>query len=128
MNNDDMMDSPEVNAASFSRSGAASSALPPVSANVDALTRTNLSRIVNGMATNGRKEVAEIYGKDVSTIAKWLDNGQFERLARLLAALDLKVVPTTWECVDMAQVQAMLVLSRAHVNGITADALVLDTI
>jgi len=128
---DDMMDSPEQVVSSFSRSGAAAISSVPatkytVSNDVAALARTNLSRIVNGMATHGRKGVADIYEKDVSTIAKWLENGQFERMAMVLAALGLKVVPSDWECLDMAQVNALLTLNRAYVINLTAEKLVID--
>lgn len=96
-----------------------------VSADMSAIARTNASRIVNGLAVRGQKGAADIYGKDVSTISKWVKDGEFDKVGALLASLGLKVVPMEWQCVDMAQLDALLTLNRAYVVNLTAEKLVI---
>lgn len=122
---DDMMFSPE-NESYFSRSGISAASTSSVSSGADASTRANFSRILHALADRGQKAVAEVYGKDVGTISRWKDNGEFEKVAAMLAVLGLKVVPADWQCVDMAQVNALLTLNRAYVINLTADKLVVD--
>jgi hypothetical protein len=66
-----------------------------VSPEVDSHARINLSRILNELAHRGQKGVASVYDKDVSTVSKWKDTGEFDRIAMMLAVLGLKVAPAT---------------------------------
>jgi uncharacterized membrane protein YhfC len=104
----------------FSRSG---SPTVTVSNDIDSQSRTNTSRILNALATSGHKGVADVYGKDVSMISKWKDDGQFERIGAMLAVLGLKVVPMAWQVMDVEQVNALITMSRAHMASLTAEKL-----
>jgi hypothetical protein len=116
----DMMNSSE-DSISFSRSGAATGS---VSALPNAHARTNAARILNGLATTGAKTVADIYERDVSMVSKWKEDGQFEKMATMLATMGLKVVPIDWQVMDTEQVTALLTLNRAYMATLTAEKLV----
>lgn len=73
-------------------------------------SRKNLQQILRGLSAIGHVKAAEITGLSEGTISKMQarkgENGNpdiknnFPALADLLAAMNLKVVPDHWQCVD----------------------------
>jgi hypothetical protein len=72
----------------FSRS---CTATVPVSAEVEARSRKNLSRILHGLASVGQVHVAGAIGLHESNITRWKEKGEFERMSTMLAAMGLRI-------------------------------------
>lgn len=111
----------------FSRSGArAVNGETIVSDDVAARSRKNATIVLHKLGMVGLRPVADALGVAESTVSRMKD-GDIDRLGKMLAVLGLKVVSAELELMDMRQVEAMLTLTKAHINGIDSAAqLVLD--
>jgi hypothetical protein len=71
--------------------------MPEVSAPTSETARKIHAAILQRLASYGQIRVAEALGVHESTVSR-MKGDDLERLARLLAALDLKVVPAEAKC------------------------------
>lgn len=122
MNNDDMLLPPEEMMVSFSRSGAA---METVSDELHARSRKNYSLILKRMGLVGQVRIAQAINVHESTVSR-MKESDFERIARMLAAMGLKVVPEDQDTLDRRKIDAMLLLAKSYVNDVTYESLVSD--
>lgn len=79
-----------------------------VSADLDARSRKIAAQILQSLASAGQAPVAAAIGASESTVSRMKSEGEIERLALLLAACGLKVVPADWRVFDPADVAVLL--------------------
>ena len=83
----------------------------------DARARKNYSYLMQKLASVGNLAVAEAVGVDESTISR-MKPEKFQEFARILAVLDLKVVPNEMKCFDEKEIGAILQLARSRMVDI----------
>ncbi len=99
---------------------------PQLNPEQEARARKIYSLIVQRLASVGNAPVALAVGCDESTISR-MKPEKFLELARILAVLDLKVVPKGMRCFDERDIEAILYQAKRwmdHVQGV--DQLVAD--
>jgi hypothetical protein len=74
--------------------------------------RKNLSALLTGLSRMGQVNVARELGCSEAKVSKMKD-GELEMFAKLLAACELKVVPTAYRCAKPEIIDAALVFARA---------------
>lgn len=94
-----------------------SRAMQPVSTELSDRARKNLATILRNLASVGQAPLARDLSTSETTVSRWKSE-QLEFTARALAALELKVVPTSVTCFDPKRINAVLELARAHLNQI----------
>lgn len=83
----------------------------------------NASAVMRALASVGQRNVAEEIGVHESTVSKWKGE-DLERLASILAALDLKVVPVTMKCYRPEDIEPLIALARQRMQALrSADQL-----
>lgn len=85
--------------------------MAPLSMKGNERARKNLQSILQALATVGQASVAEAIGVSESTVSRMKD-GELERLAQLLAALGLKVVPEAVKCYEPAFIESIFQLAK----------------
>lgn len=83
----------------------------------DARARKSYSYLMQKLASVGNLAVAEAIGVDESTISR-MKPEKFQEFARILAVLDLKVVPNEMKCFDEKEIGAILQLARSRMVDI----------
>jgi hypothetical protein len=83
--------------------------------------RKNFATILHGLARIGQATVAGEIGVSESTVSR-LKDGDLERLAALLAACELKVVPQHFKCAKPEIIEAALVFALAGMQQISRDS------
>lgn len=83
----------------------------------DARARKSYSYLMQKLASVGNLAVAEAVGVDESTISR-MKPEKFQEFARILAVLDLKVVPNEMKCFDEKEIGAILQLARSRMVDI----------
>lgn len=91
-----------------------------VSAGAEERARKNLSLCLQRLASVGQREAAEAVGVHESTISR-MKEGDLEKVCRLLAACDLKVVPGSYRCAKPEIIEAALVFARAAIEQTSRD-------
>ena len=84
------------------------------SQNSEALSRQYESMLLNSLAAVGQVNVANALNVDQSTISKWKGSEYFKDVAALLAALNLKPVPTSHQVEDPIEIDALRTLARKY--------------
>lgn len=79
--------------------------------------RKNLALILTRLSSVGQARVAEALEVSESTVSK-MKGGDLEMLARMLAALGIKCVPDHVKCYEPKQMEAILALAKAQLEGI----------
>ncbi len=79
----------------------------------DARARKNYQQLMQKLASVGNLAVAEAIGVDESTISR-MKPEKFQEFARILAVLDLKIVPNEMKCFDEKEIGAILQLARSR--------------
>ncbi len=101
----------------------------PVSLTVDERARKNLQGILQALSSIGQARVAEALGVSESTISRWKDSGELERLARLLAVLGQKNVGQDRQCVKPDEFHFLTrIASRAIANQEAAERLFFEEV
>lgn len=77
-----------------------------VSADWQERSRKNERRVLRSLAETGQCVAASRMGVHESTVSRMKD-GDIERFCNLLAAVGLKVVPTSHKCVNQEEAQAL---------------------
>lgn len=88
-----------------------------VSSPVLDLARKNERAVLQAFARVSQSRIAEQMGASDSTVSR-LKDGPIEQFCLLLAACGLKAMPVDMGCFPRAQMQALLVLARDHLNEI----------
>lgn len=83
--------------------------------------RKNHAAILRAVAAAGQTRVAALIGVDDSTVTR-LKDGQLERLAAVLAAAGLKVVPEDHQTLAPEYVKALQVLAMRGVENAPAPS------
>lgn len=86
-----------------------------------ARTRKNHGAILKALAAAGQTRVAALVGVDDSTVTR-IKEGQLERLAAVLAASGLKVVPEDHQTLAPDYVRALQVLAVRGVENAPAPS------
>ena len=68
--------------------------------------------ILSALSNAGQVEVAKLLGIHESTVSRFKD-GHIETFSNLLAALDLKLVPTSFRTIDLERMKAFCTLFEA---------------
>ena len=76
------------------------------------LSRKIERTILCSLSNKGQVEVAKLIGVHESTVSRFKD-GHLETFSNLLAALDLKVVPTSFRTIDPERMRAFCTLFEA---------------
>lgn len=98
----------------FSRSAS----MPLLSPEIAQQSRKNLSAILQQLASVGQHEVAVNFGVHESTISRMKEAGaEFERVATLLAAMDMQVNPASWGLCPIDEMNALLIQMHRRLNG-----------
>lgn len=79
----------------------------------DARARKNYTQLMQRLASVGNLAVAEAVGVDESTISR-MKPEKFQEFAKILAVLDLKIVPNEMKCFDEKEIGAILQLARSR--------------
>lgn len=77
----------------------------------DGNAREILQVIFQALAAKGQGAVAQVMGISDSSISRWKAD-EIPVMAKFITALDLKIVPSTFICVDPAYLNALQVLAR----------------
>lgn len=93
-----------------------------VSATILPRARKNETVILSALARVGQIHVSTALGVHESTISRAKSEGELDRIARLLAAMGLKVVPETYRCYPEEQIQAVLTLAKARLDAVSTAA------
>lgn len=88
-----------------------------VSPDVESRTRKNYSLILNHLSAAKQSHVADSLGIHESTISKWKENGELERMARFLAVIDLQVAAKDDRLYKPAEIEAAFILLRGQMNN-----------
>lgn len=86
--------------------------MAPLSEQQQERSRKNFSTILAALGRAGQVHVAAAIGVHESTVSK-IKSDELERLAALLAACGLKVVPQEFRCAKPEIIEAALVFARA---------------
>lgn len=95
-----------------------------LSVELSASARNDVSRILQGLASNNQSDLAEQLKVDPSAISRFKNdkknNGltEIETFCELLSCLGLKVVPKDYQSIDKERVAALLVMSKSWMNRI----------
>jgi transcriptional regulator with XRE-family HTH domain len=90
---------------------------------MEANARKNLQLLMNAVASQGARPVAEACGVDESTVSRWKtaqDSGKpspWEQFCIALAVLNLKIVPDSAVMVDPKKLDMLLEMSRLWLAG-----------
>jgi len=77
----------------------------------------NQSAILQRLSSVGQARLAETLGCHESKISRMKDkDGEIEKMARILSALGLQVVPADMKMYPDDQIDALFTLLRAHMN------------
>jgi len=96
-----------------------------VSATIEARARKNYTQMLKALAERTQAAVALQLGCNESTVSRWKD-GEFEKTARALAAMGLKVVPQDLECWPPNYIESLRTLAKLAVSAPPAQALSWD--
>ncbi|MDY1587013.1 CII family transcriptional regulator [Pseudomonas paraeruginosa] len=77
----------------------------------DARAREFESLVLNRLLSVGQKTVADAIGVSESTVSRWKE-GEIERWCKVLALLDLQVVPMSAQCHPSEYIQALKTLAE----------------
>ncbi|MBR7206184.1 transcriptional regulator [Pseudomonas aeruginosa] len=77
----------------------------------DARAREFESPILNRLLSVGQKTVADAIGVSESTVSRWKE-GEIERWCKVLALLELQVVPMSAQCHPSEYIQALKTLAE----------------
>lgn len=83
----------------------------------DARARKNYVQLMQKLASVGNLAVAEAVGVDESTISR-MKPEKFQEFAKILAVLELKIVPNEMKCFDEKEIAAILQLARSRMVDI----------
>lgn len=90
---------------------------------MDEIARRNFQAMLRGVASVGNAAVAEAAGGvDESTVSRWKQPaesgkpGQWEAFCRVLAAMNLKIVPADYKAVSPEELEALFVLAKTRLN------------
>lgn len=100
----------------FSRSGTAT---VPVSAEVESRSRKNLTRILHGLAAVGQVHVAGGIGVHESSISRWKDNGEFDRMSRMLAVMGLRVATPEHKVMSQDEFNMLMRFAKIGMRNMT---------
>lgn len=78
---------------------------------VDENARETLSVILQALAGKGQGPMAQVMGISDSSMSRWKSD-EIPVMAKFLTALDLKIVPDTFVCVDPEYLKALRTLAR----------------
>jgi DNA-binding transcriptional regulator YdaS (Cro superfamily) len=92
----------------------------------DERARKTLSLIFQRLSSVGQARLAEQLSLSEASVSRWKSE-QAEVCAKALAALGLKVVPEEMRCYHPKKIDAILVLAKAHLEGMNgAESLAWD--
>ena len=100
----------------FSRSGTATVA---VSAEVEVKSRKNLTRILHGLASVGQVHVADAIGVHESSLSRWKEKGEFERMSTMLAAMGLSVATPDHKVMSQEQFEMLWRFAKIGMRNMT---------
>ncbi|MDD1981128.1 MULTISPECIES: CII family transcriptional regulator [Pseudomonas] len=83
----------------------------------DARARKNYGQLMQKLASVGNLAVAEAIGVDESTISR-MKPEKFQEFAKILAVLDLKIIPNEMKSFDEKEIAALLQLARSRMAEI----------
>ena len=78
----------------------------------DGIARETLAFILQSLSAKGQGAVAQVMGISDSSISRWKAD-EIPVMARFLTALDLKVIPNDYVCVDPEYLRSLRTLARA---------------
>src|SRR6187455_3225511 len=81
--------------------------------------RKNQSVILSGLLRHGQVHVAAAVGVHETTVSTFKSE-QVERFAKMLAAMDLKIVPTEMKCYRPDDIEPLLKLAQQHLRRVTS--------
>lgn len=90
-----------------------------VSPDVSKRSRKIASLILQRLASVGQVTVANGLGVSESNVSR-LKDAEIEKFAKMLALLDLKVVPLGYECLPVAQMNAILTLAQCRMKKVNS--------
>lgn len=82
-----------------------------LSPELSARARETEALLLKQLLSVGQKSVAESIGLSESTISRWKD-GEIERWCKVIALLDLKLVPFSAQCHPASYIQALKTLAE----------------
>lgn len=82
-----------------------------LNADTDARAREFESLVLRQLASVGQKTIAAAFGVNESTVSRWKE-GDIERWCKILALLDLQVVPGDIRCHPADYIESLKTLSR----------------
>lgn len=85
-----------------------------------ARARKNYSAILQRLASIGNLPVAIAMGKDESTVSRWKPE-KYEEISQILAAMDLKIVPSQMRCFNERDIETILHQAKRymeHIQGV----------
>ena len=85
--------------------------MPTFSPDMDARAREFEALLLNRLLSAGQKAVADAIGVSESTVSRWKE-GEFERWCKVLALLNLQVVPMSAQCHPPEYIQALKTLAE----------------
>jgi hypothetical protein len=86
----------------------------------DEMTRKAVSLIFQRLASVGQARLAEQLSLSEAEVSRWKSE-KAEQCARIICALDLKIVPRQMRCFDPKKIDAILELAKAHLEGINGS-------
>ncbi len=75
--------------------------------------RKNEAAILQGLASAGQATVARELDVSESKVSRLKSDGEIRRIATMLAAMGLKVVPQSYRCAKPEVIEAAMVFARA---------------
>ena len=90
-----------------------------VSGGIEARARKNEVIVVQRLASVGQSAVADALKVDESTVSRFKD-GTITRFAKMLAVMNLKIVPTEFKCYRPEDIEPYIQLAKQHMRKVVS--------